>query len=109
MLAAFFVFCLIVPAGTAAVRVADAAPNALGDALITVDGDADRWGHCCLFAFGIEIGIPERTLLDAWPGAKIESLPPKVLETLRQGSDGISAWFSCVKVADSNPTPCGSS
>lgn len=102
MLAVFLVIYLLLPSGTAAVRAADVKANALADALITVDGDADRWGHCCLFAFGIEIGIPERALLDAWPGAKIESLPPKVLETLRQGSDGISAWFSCVN--DQRPT-----
>jgi hypothetical protein len=84
------------------VRGAEANSGSLADALIAVDRDENTWGHRCLFAFGLEIGIPERTLMEAWPGARLESLPPKVLETLRQGPAGISAWMSCLK--DQRPT-----
>ncbi len=80
---------------SSAVAADSSAHASVGDALQQVKGDESSWNVCCLFAFGIQIGIPERQLMEAWPGVNWDSLPPVVLETLRKGSNGIPAWLAC--------------
>ena len=91
-----------VPSSPARNAATSTASGSLATSLGMVQGDQSAWNRCCLFAFGVEVGIPEQRLKEAWPGAKLDLLPAEVLATLRQGSEGIPAWIACLK--DHQPT-----
>jgi hypothetical protein len=94
------VTCLV---SASELRAADPkAEVSLADALTAVKCDDDTWTQYALLALGIEIGIPERAFREALPQNGLDSLPLKVLATLRQGPQGISAWLACLK--DQRPT-----